>query len=240
MRSLLYEDAGISGTSVNYTGGSGGGTVGTPILTAPTFLDLRWGQNKPPLKALHKGYKLALFLGSDADNTDQYLFPPVYLGPDERRYVYTVSTSQVLTINAAIKTLFFDNSESEWKYLASSVMINPVTINLGAGAYNLSFASPGLPGAGVTLLSFAATVPFTVHATGHTLTCSVNPTAVADIKCYKNGVLFGTLELSTLGVLSLVAFSSTAFAIGDLLTVVAPSPQDATLSGPSFVLMGNV
>jgi hypothetical protein len=190
--------------------------------------------------AFHKGYRLVLYLGNNPDDTDQYLLAPVELGPSERRFIYTLTPSSSIVANASIKTLLNDNSESSWRTIAAGVVLDPVTINLGSGVYNIGFVLTGKPAAGQTILTFQAKNAFTVHATAHTGTCTVHPTATADFPCYKNGTLFGTLRLSTAGVLSLVAFSATAFAVGDILTVVAPASQDATLSTPSFVLIGNV
>lgn len=239
MRLLTYEDGGGDGSNVG-SGGSFGGTAGSPVLKVPKYLDINWELVKAPLKALHKGFRLVLFVGNDPSNTSQYLFPPVELGPDERRYVFTMAMTSSVVVNAAIKTLYKDWTESSWRSIAAGVLVDPVTIATGSGSYDIRFQRAGKPTAVEVILTFKVTTPFTMAATGHTGACTVNPTATASLPVKKNGTTVGTLEVSTSGVLSLVGFSATAFATGDILTVEAPGTQDATLSGLSFVLKTNV
>lgn len=239
MRLLTYENEGYDGPAVS-SGGSSGGVAGSPILKVPKYLDIKWELIKTPLKAIHKGFRLVLFVGNDPNDTNQYLFPPVELGPDERRYVFTMTSSSSLLVNAAIKTLFKDWTESEWRAIATSIQVDPVTIATGSGSYDIRFTKTGKPAAGEAILTFKVTTPFTMAASGHTGTCTVNPTATANMPVKKNGSTVGTLQVSTSGVLSLVGFSATSFATGDILTVEAPSAQDATFSGLSYLLKTNV
>lgn len=239
MRLLSYEDAGSDGPAVG-SGGSFGGTAGSPILKVPKYLDAKWNLIKEPLKAVHKGFRLVLFVGNNPDDTSQYLFPPVELGPSERRYVFTMSMTSSVVVNCAIKTLYKDWTESGWSVIASGVLVDPVTVATGGGAYDIRFQKTGKPAAAEAILTFPVTTPFTMAATGHSGTCTANPTATANLPVKKNGTTVGTLQVSTSGVLSLVGFSSTAFAAGDILTVEAPATQDATYSGLFFVLKTNI
>jgi hypothetical protein len=60
----------------------------------------------------------------------------------------------------------------------------------------------------------------------------VNPTATASYTVNKNGSSVGTISISTGGVFTFTTSGGTSFslAVGDRLTIVAPSSQDATLA----------
>jgi hypothetical protein len=64
-------------------------------------------------------------------------------------------------------------------------------------------------------------------------------TAQADFNLLKNGVSFGTMRFAVAGTAAtFIAASQASFAIGDVLTVVAPATPDATLANIGFALAG--
>jgi len=152
----------------------------------------------------------------------------------------------VKTTNVADGTIFRPTSGTVYGgkvYAAAVATDNTITLTQSSydtGNYDIWFSKSGKPLAGEKVLIFSAPRPFTVQAQGHSGKCYVNPTATASFVCAKNGTTFGTLQFSTGGVLSLVAFASTNFVVNDILTVTAPGSQDATLSDVGCVLRGNV
>lgn len=69
----------------------------------------------------------------------------------------------------------------------------------------------------------------------------VAATASAVFSIRKNGVQFATITFAigaTTGTFACAA--DTAFAVGDVLTIFAPSPRDATLSGVAGTIVGSV
>jgi len=107
-------------------------------------------------------------------------------------------------------------------------------------SYDVSCSISGKPSASQKVLIFPAVQAFTVAATGHSWKCYTNPTATAVFVCAKNGTTFGSLSISTSGVLTLSGFSATSFAVNDILTITAPSSQDATLADCGITLKANL
>lgn len=106
--------------------------------------------------------------------------------------------------------------------------------------YDVSCSVSGKPTASQKILIFPAVIPFTINANGHSWKCFTNPTANAAFLCQKNGTTFGTLTVSTAGALTLTSFSATSFAVGDYLTILAPSSVDATLADFGITLSGGI
>jgi hypothetical protein len=101
---------------------------------------------------------------------------------------------------------------------------------------------PGKPDAGAALLKykFPRAVTFADHFAGSKGNCDVNPTASAECSIQKNGVECGTMTIGTNGVYVFVSESGPvpSFAENDIITVLGPNPQDATLEGVGFSLKG--
>lgn len=106
--------------------------------------------------------------------------------------------------------------------------------------YDFNLTCTPKPVASQKLLIHAATRAFRVASTGHTGKCHVNPTtssAVLTLK--KNGTSFGTLTFSTAGAFSM-SVTQTDFAIGDILTVEAPSSQNSTFADFGATIVATV
>lgn len=102
----------------------------------------------------------------------------------------------------------------------------------------LSFYVPGKPGAGATVISSVANMRYQVAANfiGSTVLVGTKPTSISTIwNFYKNGVSFGQLSIQTNGDWGFV-ISPTTFEVADVLSISAPTPQDATLAGITFNL----
>ncbi len=100
----------------------------------------------------------------------------------------------------------------------------------------------GSPGAAavVYLEKMARAIDFPANFSGSVGTVTTNPTATAAFDITKNGTTIGTASISTSGVFTFTTVSGTAksLAIGDILKVTAPTPQDSTLADISFTLLG--
>jgi hypothetical protein len=78
------------------------------------------------------------------------------------------------------------------------------------------------------------------NASGSQYKNATNPTATAVFSILKNGSSVGSISVTTGGV---ATFSTTggnpvSFAIGDVLSVTAPTPQDATLADVGAAFYG--
>jgi hypothetical protein len=109
-------------------------------------------------------------------------------------------------------------------------------------SYDLAFYGSGKPGDGAEWGKYVATRAFKLFdqfagSVGH---CRVNPTATAAFDVQKNGSSIGSVSISTGGTFTFTTTGSAleSFAAGDRLTLVAPSPQDATLEDVSISFLG--
>lgn len=109
-------------------------------------------------------------------------------------------------------------------------------------AYDLGVFVPGKPTNNAIVAAYVATRPFKLldnfaGSRGH---CNTVPTATAVFDVQKNGSSIGSVSISTGGVFT---FSTTgnaveSFAAGDRFTVIAPTPQDATLADVAMSFFG--
>lgn len=118
------------------------------------------------------------------------------------------------------------------------------TLESAARPYDLTLWQAGKPDADQVLMKakLARAVTFAANFSGSTAApADVAATADTVFSINKNGAQVGTATYAA-GSTS-VTFASTgaaavSFAVGDVLTVVAPASQDATLSGVAIVLAG--
>ncbi|QIV65772.1 putative tail fiber protein [Mesorhizobium phage Cp1R7A-A1] len=106
----------------------------------------------------------------------------------------------------------------------------------------LSVFASGVLDTSEVIFSHVATKAFTLPSglTGSRVVASVASTGTAVLKIKKNGADVGTITFtaSATGVLAMA--TATAFAPGDILTIVAPSSPDATLANISASLVGSL
>ena len=100
---------------------------------------------------------------------------------------------------------------------------------------------PGQPGTGAEMLRhvFARAVDFAADFTSSRGSVGTNPTSAASLGMSKNGTPFGTIAITTGGVFTYnTSTTPISFVAGDILTITAPSPQDATLADIGLTLWG--
>lgn len=125
--------------------------------------------------------------------------------------------------------LYWNNSTSKWE---------PAPVP-GTGVYDVTWSWYNKPGAGEKLVNFVPNVDLELPANlaGSVFRSDVAATSSAVFKIQKNGTDVATVTFAaaaTTGTLSTQA--AVSFAASDLVTVVAPASQDATLEGVGFTL----
>jgi len=126
-----------------------------------------------------------------------------------------------------------------------------VMVNSGASAlefvpvpalpYLLAFDAPGVPTASMIVFHhvFTQAVTFVASLTGSYVKAGTAATAQTDFDLKKNGSSIGTVRFAAAGTTaSYVSISSSSWAAGDILTLIAPASPDATIADIWGTLVG--
>lgn len=108
-------------------------------------------------------------------------------------------------------------------------------------AFSVGVYFPMKPEAGQRILRvpMVHVVSFPAGLVGSLGSAAIAPTAAAVFSIQKNGVQIGTATFGASQASAVFSFASAvSFAVGDILSIVAPNPQDATLYDLSLVLVG--
>lgn len=113
-----------------------------------------------------------------------------------------------------------------------------------ASVYDVGGFVPGAPDDGATVFIHAAAraISFPANFGASKGKCLTNPTSTAAFDVKKNGSSIGTISINTSGVFTFTTSGGTAqsLAVGDVLTVIAPSPADATLADVAYTLIATI
>lgn len=107
--------------------------------------------------------------------------------------------------------------------------------------YDIGAFIPGSPADEALVMQYVAprSINFPDDFAGSVGECAVNPSSTAVFDVLKNGSSIGSVSISTGGAFT---FSTTGGAVslvaGDILSMTAPSPDDATLADISIVFKG--
>lgn len=195
-----------------------------------------------------------------ADQCTKYAYYEASGGTGNFNYVFLGSPDGV---NNANRLFFFKNTTAYVATVKSDAAGTTVTVNSGAGVivhqdnddmvkiaefdglttapYDIGFSYPGLPDDSLEVLKFVAVraIDFADDFAGSQGHVGTNPTATATFDVKKNGSAIGSIQVSTSGTFTFATTGgAVALAIGDRLTIVAPSPQDATMADIGIVLLG--
>lgn len=134
-----------------------------------------------------------------------------------------VPSGSPITFNSGeLKLLYCDGTGL--KLVAVSATNNPYDIGGGSG---------GVPGAGVALIRYPVprAIRFPSGLPNSKGVVATAPAATATFSLKKNGTQFATMQFASAATTAtFTAASDTDFAAGDVFTLVAPNPADASLS----------
>jgi hypothetical protein len=113
--------------------------------------------------------------------------------------------------------------------------------DLPAQPYDVGGGCTGAPSAGLVLMRYpfprAATFP--AGFTSSQGVAGIAATGQSDFDLKKNGTSFGTMRFAAAAMIpTFIVASAVSFAIGDVLTVLAPLTPDATLAHIGFAFAG--
>lgn len=201
----------------------------TATLTAAYRYDLtylRRGVYGTPIGAHSSGSNFARF-GPNDPSLFRYRYPASFVG----QTVY-------------VKLPAFNTFGQALQDLAGLTPTNYTLTGDGAVAAPayVSGSWAGSPGAGqvVERYIFATPVTFPAGLGGSYGSAGAAATAAAAFAVAKNGTNVGTMNFAAAAtVATFTMATATAFAGGDVLTIVAPSPADATLANLAWTLSGS-
>lgn len=107
--------------------------------------------------------------------------------------------------------------------------------------YDIGTFCSGKPAVSERLLRFnyVRAVTLAASLSGSRVTARVAASAQADFDVKVNGSSIGTIRFAAAGtVATFVSFAGTSIAVNDILEIVAPASQDATLEDISFTIAG--
>lgn len=156
----------------------------------------------------------------------------------------TVAAGSGVTVNAP-ETLMLRGqyAQASLVQLALNVwVLDPyAAADVAAAPYDMGCSVIGKPDAAEVVMRFVAVRAFTLPSAlaGSKGGADTAATAQTDFDVRKNGASIGTVRFAASGAIaSFIAASGTSFAAGDVLSVVAPASQDATLSDISITFAG--
>jgi non-canonical (house-cleaning) NTP pyrophosphatase len=118
-----------------------------------------------------------------------------------------------------------------------------ISVPAAASAYDLVLNLSGKPTASAQVMTFATPRAFNLPAglTNSVAKASSAATASSVFSIRKNGTQVGTATFAASGTVATFSMASlTSFAIGDILSIIAPASVDATLANLSITLVGTI
>jgi hypothetical protein len=138
--------------------------------------------------------------------------------------VTTVGGTGVTIAQGNVQALYCDGE--------NVIAVAPVT-GSGGGSYDIALQKDGLPPDGAVIFTHLPTRSFTlpISFANSRFALTVAPTGAIAFSVRKNGVEVGTINFAIgATTATFTAASATTFTSVDTLTLVTPSPQDATAS----------
>lgn len=183
------------------------------------------------------------------------------LGNMALKFTGTLTAARMITVPAHPKLVYVENATTggyalsvktpsgaaislgsgERKLLYCDGSDFTIAAEAGAAPYDIGGSLIGKPGAGIAIMRFP--MPRAVRfLSGMVLSKGVAATAAtatASFSLRKNGAEFATMNFAASATTATFTCTTTTdFAAGDILTLVAPAPPDDTLSDIGFALAG--
>ena len=161
--------------------------------------------------------------------------------------VETVTTLPAVVVGDKARLLYLSTAYSSYSvglYYndgTSWVMVQPYS-SVPVAPYDVGSCVIDKPDAGATVAVIAIVRAFTIPSnfTGSSAKAGVAATAPATFTVNKNGSSIGTFAFAASGTTGTFSGAGATFAAGDVISVVAPGSQDATLANIAFTIAGNL
>ena len=204
-------------------------TVGTAIIVTPSTLDV------PEMKAsvISAGNGTVVIDADGIRIAGQNVLTSANISTEVNS---TVSTA----ISANVGTLSSLTTTAKGNVVAAINEVNSTLTTWNNVPYDLGSTVVGKPTASEVIFRFRAVRAFTVQSTGHQIVAATAATSSAVFTIAKNTTTVGNVAFGAGATVPTVTISSTSFAIGDTLTITAPSVVDNTLANIDFTLLSKL
>jgi hypothetical protein len=171
----------------------------------------------------------------------------IFVQDEGEAYVYEDASTGWVLESIFLSFDFLDLDDGPSSYSGQGLKLVRVKdtedgVEFAENCYDVGSSYNGKPAASEVLMRipFTRSVNFPDDLSGSQGVVGTAPTAQADFAIKKDGVQFATMTFA--GSATTATFSTSSsdedFAAGDVLTVEAPSSQDATLADVGFLLKG--
>lgn len=156
------------------------------------------------------------------------------------------ATGKILAVSAITNQLEWVNLPTSQVLTAGaniSITNNVISATAPAIPYDIASAILGKPAGSAVVMRFVAVRAFTIAAgaTGSVAKTASVATASTTFSLQKNGAQFGTMVFAAGAASgSFTVASTTSFAAGDILTIVAPTSADATFGDCEFTIVATL
>jgi hypothetical protein len=136
----------------------------------------------------------------------------------------TTDTSSVVLAGGDVRAIMFDGK-------VVTALTPPLNTTAAAGVpHSIGLFVAGIPATNVEVLRYVFVEPVVlpVNLVGSKISMLINPSSQSRLTLYKNGTLFGSMDISSTGLMTITA-PTTTFIAGDVLTVRYLKIQSAAL-----------
>lgn len=150
-------------------------------------------------------------------------------------HVVQNNTLQSIVFKTALGTgVTVGPSTLETIYCDGTDILSVAALSSTAYPHDMNFFIGDNPASGATiaLLPTSRIVAFTSAVSNQSIGyCITTATASSEYVLYKDGSRFGAFKFISSQASALVSISDTTFQVGNIFTIIAPNPQDASLQG---------
>ena len=226
MNWIRFNDQGVGGPSLLTNAGTGAGrSAGSKLVLYPTSVA---GRTDYAI-GIEAGH---VWFSTPGESGTGFKF---YAGTVERFRINDVGAIGLSGANfgTAGQVLTSQGSGSPPTWQTPSVTNIP---------YDLATSIQGIPPNGLIVFTYVAPRTFTITANfvGSQAKAGTAATASAVFTIRKNGASIGTVTLAASATTGTFSGAAASFVAGDVLTILAPSPADATLADIGITLAGTV
>lgn len=149
--------------------------------------------------------------------------------PKQKRTLFMVQNIGTVTLLVVLGSTTLSVLPGRVAFFRQDGTTNGLAKFTDSSEQDIAFSVPGRPYSNMNVnLPMNQPCKLPIALSGSNFYIGTNPTGTMTWTLYKNGSSIGTIAFSTIGVATVTFTVAASFAVGDVLTVQAPSSVDAT------------